>query len=323
MEQNITEEDLTRRYLLGDLLPEERRPLEERVLTDGDFLEYLSAVEDDLIDEYVRGDLSGRERERFESFFLVTAERRRKVQFASALSRYHEPAPAAVTRAPERAGWRTLFSALRARGAVIWLPAAACLLLAALSAYWLMFRRTPPPVGPEFSQVPPAPTRQPDVKPQETPPAGGQLTEANNAVPAPPAREGRNPDKPTREGGATPAAPRLAVAISPLLIAGSVRSEGGGMQTIVVAPNAGRVRLRLALPAHDYETYSAELTAGERSIRTPRTLRVGKVEGRDVVTVELPAGRLPYGEYQLRLSGRDRGGESQYVDTYSFRVKTK
>ncbi|MCA1591075.1 MAG: hypothetical protein LC754_00130 [Acidobacteria bacterium] len=331
MEQNITGEDSTRHYLLGDLPAEERRPLEERLLADGDFLKYLSAVEDDLVDEYVRGELSEGERERFESFFLITAERRRKVKFAQALRRYNEPALTSATSpamasTPKRAWWRALLSGLRIRRPVMWLPAAAaCLLLAALSAYWVMVRHRPPRGGPELSQGLPAPNRQPDATPQETPPAGGQLAEVNDAVPVPSARDGRKPADTAREGRVPPDVPRPAtvVVLSPVLISGSVRGEGGAMQPIVVPPNAGRVRLRLALPARDYETYDAVLISGERSTRIPGARVVGKVEGRDLIAVELPADKLPYGEYQLRLSGRNQRGESHYVDTYSFRVKTK
>ncbi len=93
------------------------------------------------------------------------------------------------------------------------------------------------------------------------------------------------------------------------------------MQTVSIPPNAGRVQLRLALSAHEYESYSAVLSSSATKLNLPHTLGVRKEAGRDVLTIVVPARKLPYGEYQLRLSGRRRTGETQYVDTYSFRVK--
>jgi anti-sigma factor RsiW len=77
-----------REYLLGDLTEEARRRVEQRLLTEPDFLEELLAGEEELIDEYVGDELSVDERLKFEQHFLCTTERRQQLRFARALSRY-------------------------------------------------------------------------------------------------------------------------------------------------------------------------------------------------------------------------------------------
>lgn len=81
-------ENELRQYLLGDLTEEARRRVEQRLLTEPDFLEELLAGEEELVDEYVGDELSGDERLKFEQHFLCTTERRQQLSFARALSRY-------------------------------------------------------------------------------------------------------------------------------------------------------------------------------------------------------------------------------------------
>ncbi|MDQ3744363.1 MAG: hypothetical protein M3444_08270 [Acidobacteriota bacterium] len=81
-------ENELRQYLLGDLTEEARQRVEQRLLTEPDFLEELLAGEEELIDEYVGDELSGDERLKFERHFLCTTERRQQLRFARALSRY-------------------------------------------------------------------------------------------------------------------------------------------------------------------------------------------------------------------------------------------
>ncbi|HEX8559161.1 MAG TPA: hypothetical protein VF668_13740 [Pyrinomonadaceae bacterium] len=91
-----------RRYLLGALAEEAGRGVEERLMTEEDFLEEVAAAEGELIDDYVAGRLSGDERARFEGHFLSTDARRRQLKFTQTLSRYAN-APAAALAAPASA----------------------------------------------------------------------------------------------------------------------------------------------------------------------------------------------------------------------------
>src|SRR5574338_279096 len=82
--KNINQEKLISQYLLGELPEEQQVEIEDRAFADKDYLACITAVENDLIDEYVRGELSGDDRQRFESRFLASSERRKRVEFAKA-----------------------------------------------------------------------------------------------------------------------------------------------------------------------------------------------------------------------------------------------
>jgi len=73
------------RYLLGALPAEEAERLDQLSIVDEELAARLSAVEYDLVDAYVRGEARGEDLARFESFYLSSAKRREKVQFARAL----------------------------------------------------------------------------------------------------------------------------------------------------------------------------------------------------------------------------------------------
>src|ERR1051325_3604602 len=93
MAADLNNEKLIARYLLGDLPEEQQVEIEERAFADKDYLALVTAVENDLIDEYVRRELSETERRKFESRFLASAERRKRVEFAKALARGPVAAP--------------------------------------------------------------------------------------------------------------------------------------------------------------------------------------------------------------------------------------
>jgi hypothetical protein len=80
-------EGLIVRYLLGDLPEEMQSKIEARAFQDRQVLQYILAVESDLIDQYVRGELMDSTHSQFESRFLASDKRRRKIEFAKALMR--------------------------------------------------------------------------------------------------------------------------------------------------------------------------------------------------------------------------------------------
>ena len=77
-------------YLLGSLEESSKTRVEERLMNDAQLLEELLIAEDELVDHYVADRLSGDDRARFESHFLVTPDRVRKIQFGRAFQKYLE-----------------------------------------------------------------------------------------------------------------------------------------------------------------------------------------------------------------------------------------
>jgi hypothetical protein len=84
-DKNAYDDQLLTRYLLGALPAEEAERLDQLSIVDEELAARLSAVEYDLVDAYVRGEARGEDLARFESFYLSSAKRREKVQFARAL----------------------------------------------------------------------------------------------------------------------------------------------------------------------------------------------------------------------------------------------
>ena len=82
------DETRLRRYLLGETEPEERGAIEQRLLSDRRYFNKLLRLEEAVTDEYVRGEMGPAQRERFELYFLNSAERLEKLQFAKAFGKY-------------------------------------------------------------------------------------------------------------------------------------------------------------------------------------------------------------------------------------------
>jgi hypothetical protein len=106
-----------RLYLLGQLEEADEERLELRLLTDPAFGEEFDTIVDEITDQYVGKELEGEEQKRVEQYFLKSAERQTKAQFAgellqrAALERGGRSAAVAVASEPGiferlRAFWR-------------------------------------------------------------------------------------------------------------------------------------------------------------------------------------------------------------------------
>lgn len=286
MELTTEETGALRQYLLGQLTPERRTPLEERLLTDAAFHDELSIAEDDLIDRYLAGDLAAAERQNFETHFLLAPARHKKLRFARALRRYvaaerDAPSGALATspagrRAEESAateeqtpddraarprtdpGKQNFFRLFLARHPALATAAFAVLLIAAAAVSWVAFNR----------------------------PAGRQLAF-------------RNP---------------YAVTLTPGLTRGS-----GEPARIQLPTDADALRLRLELPAAEHESYRATLLSAERAeVWAADELR--SAAGAAAIDMDVPANVLGPGDYQVMVSGRSAGGRLEDVSRYTFRV---
>lgn len=103
-EKQTYDDRLLTRYLLGALPEEEAERLDELCIVDDELATRLHALENDLVDAYVRGEVSGEDLRHFESFYLSSAKRRQKVEFAAALLELEKrPAAASATVGQEAA----------------------------------------------------------------------------------------------------------------------------------------------------------------------------------------------------------------------------
>ena len=118
-------DEQARQYLLGALGPDEQARVEQQYFVDDSRFDDLQAAEEALIDEYLHAELAGDDRARFQSHFLASPERKRRVDVAAAV------------RAAARSA---MPSPHRRRGVWQWLPAAAAVAAIAIGG-WAVLRQ--------------------------------------------------------------------------------------------------------------------------------------------------------------------------------------
>jgi len=84
-DKDVFEDQYLVRYLVGALPAEEADRLDHLSVADDDFAWRLREIENDLVDSYVRSEINGETLVRFKAFYMATARRRQKVQFAEGL----------------------------------------------------------------------------------------------------------------------------------------------------------------------------------------------------------------------------------------------
>ena len=329
------DENLIRRFLLGELSPDEQERVGERLLADEEFFAQVDAVEEDLIDDYACGRLGAADSERFERSFLITDERRERLRFARefhhVLSGSQQAAggEAAASLDDGRQGW---WAWLRGRRALAFGSAFALLLIAsgAVLLWQALSRRNQQ--GPAAVTQEQRNTSSQNGNVQAT----GNGNQGNDA----PANQGRSEPSPplitsgTPTNEATPpagnrrenrpaASSLLAVALEP----GRLRGEGDSKK-FPVPEGTKTVLLRLRFDEDEEEatrrgaTYEAELRSGESgTIHQAENLRPSAARGGgQFVTLRVPARLLTAGSYQVVLRKRSADGQAEGVGSYYFSV---
>src|ERR1044072_4872304 len=137
MAADLNNEKLIARYLLGELSEEQQVEIEDRAFADKEYLASITEVENDLIDEDVRHELSETDRRNFESRFLASAERRKRVEFAKAFA--HVSAVPERTVAHQHVSWReSLYAFISGLNPAAKLAFVAAMLLLMVGSAWLL-----------------------------------------------------------------------------------------------------------------------------------------------------------------------------------------
>jgi hypothetical protein len=301
--------------LLGGLPEDAKEQIERRLMTeDGDFEELLVEA-DRLVDDYASDDISERDRLRFESHFLCTPERRRKLRFAATLREYlrvyWKTAPKG-TGAAEKRGiltsfWDWLFK-LVPHPTPTWGTVMAALVLAVATGVssTVLYLRIQDHVG------------------QLSAERGSLLQERVNLQQQLAAERAR-----TEELTATvtamredpsPTLPSVASLVSFSLSPGLFR-EGGELARVRVPSDALLVALQLDIGLDEYPRYRAVLHQAEgdevwaQARLVARTVSTGAT-----VVLTLPSQLLTPGDYYVSLIGVGDDGATEGLGRYDFRV---
>ena len=317
---NLRENDeLVYEYLLGSLSEEETERLDELSISDDDFAARLQSAENDLVDLYVNGALTGRQLELFKSAYLKSPARRQKAEIAKALRAHGGPMNRVGTAEVDSEA-RTLpvdISSKRTRSIspIQWLTAAASILLLAI-AVWLGIRNAElrSQYSATSSEVDQLKERQRELESQLN---QNRLENSEKEKELEILREetARRTQR-DRNGATDPIKP----AIFSLILSPQTRGIGG-IEQVVLPPDAQLVAIQLELERTEFPGYKAELKVlpGNRAVWRSGTLRSrGSADNKSVIAT-ISTNLLPEGRYMLELTGVS-GNQSEPVGTYVFQV---
>ena len=325
MATDLNNETLITRYLLGELPEEQQIEIEDRAFSDQEFLASITAVENDLIDEYVREELPETARRRFETLFLASEGRRKRVEFARAL--VHVADEARVTnRKTEPVSWREALAAfIHGLNPLGKIALAAAVLVVLLGGAWLIVQtltlrnRLTQLQAQQQSQQSDRQTlqRQVEMERRRSEELAAQLNQEK--------QQRAQTDESLRQlsetlNQQTTETPRSIIA-SLTLLPGLGR--GATTQPKLVLPaNATVAQLQIGIePEETYKSYAVDLrTVAGRPVWTRDSLPARSTRGGRSIRLTLPASALIPGAYELRLKGKTEANVVEDVGFYYFEV---
>jgi hypothetical protein len=308
--RSVPEHELTR-YLLGNLQGKECERLDELSVADDEFAQRLRAAENELVDAYVHDQLRSDVLRDFESHYLASDVRRRKVDIARALLSYGPGAASGqmVDWPSSRPNGQAAASRDRGRWAarlrVSWIPLAAVLVLSATTGWVALdnFRlRRQDRVAQAEHRALEEEIRQLRLQPRNVHPL------QNGQTPTGPESEPQNDSHPARM-------------VSSIFLLPTTR----GAATVPVAALSASdrwLRLQLALESDDFSEYTVQLMdpGDHKYIWHSGHLKSTDVNHRRVVPVLLPIAGLKHQRYAAEITGIAAGGRSEELGSYIFSI---
>lgn len=295
-------DDTIRRFLLGRLSASEQPAFEQRLFSEDSLDGRVRLAELDLADDYAYGRLNDTEHELFEERFLVSADRRRKVEVSRtlrkrfAITSLGKPKASFIERLRSlphfnRPAWRYAF------GVVIF--------ILLMGTVWVAVKKESRLKEEIARRLSPRRASTPTVPLESNHPANSSAPE-HQVSPSPmPVHDQSAPTQP-------------AVVIVALTTAASPDSA----MPSVDLPKGSQdiVRLQLALNVNEPGSYRAELlTADAQSVFSAESIKAWD-SGQAQIDFDVPAPLLKTGNYQIRLS-RDNAGAKENVGSYYLRVR--
>ncbi len=326
LETPLSEQKIVR-YLLGELAEEEQVEIEDRAFADPKVLQEILVVEQDLVDDYVSGDIPEGKQGNFETHFLASGERRKKVAFARALAAVVNESSAsqehrAVIPVALASSWRNRLTAFFTRPVTAYSFAAASLVLFVVGS-WLVIDRIR--LRSELTQLRSNQDSQLAQRQQlEKDLANERLKNeevlANRGTPSPqtptPDSLPRSPSQPPK-----PTAPIIAtLALLPGMSRGSAT-----VPQVSIAKDASLLRLQIGVdPQENYQRYRVEM----RNEKGQQVLAQGDLAARvrhnsRNITLSVPVNIINSGRYEVALKGIAESGVTEDVGFYYFDIVKK
>lgn len=320
MRQTTEQDERVIRYLLGDLPEAEQVAVEQEYFADPEKFEEVWAAENDLVDRYAQGRLSRGELELFERNYLRTPRRRERVAVAGKLLEAAQTLdrPAAESDiatqiaepSPFRQGWRRrLTEMLNGPGTIgVGLAVAATLLLAGFA--WLSLERARLTLELERTnaQLTERQRREREIADQleaEREQSGKLKSEL---------------DRLRETLAQRPSQPRPSILSFLLAPASGPRSADSSQRQITISRETDLIQLQMKIEQGDSRKFQAAI----RTVEGTQAWNQRSLKPRSgVLSVNVPADKLPLGDYILTLSAITHTGETEDINRYYFRVIRK
>ncbi len=311
-----------RRFLLGEMIAEERTAFETKFIAeDTELFDEIGVIEDDLIESYIRGTLSAIEKQKFEQNFLTTKVRRRRVAFTRQMfdkftAEKESAAKKTEAVAENQSVWNSIINLFKTPQFAF--GAAFAILFLVFGFWFLVFRSSKPEID-IVQKITPTPTvsnAPPKVEENQNSAVNSNANPANkpdaNKQPANVNAGNPNKDQP-KEIAPKPVVATLA------LFTGTIRSEGK-MRVLDLTKDTKGANFVLNLESQDYQTYRAEIVDVNGSV----IYRSGKVTARkSKINTFFPTAKLKKGDYFVKLYGFNVAGEEESAADFQFRVNQK
>jgi len=310
LEHNMT------RYLLGELSEQEQAALEQKYFRDQSVFNQVLKVESELLDAYSRGQLSTETREQFENSYLNHPSRRRRVEFAKALTTRIDEREAARTQVAQPTSsvswWQSVLNPFGGDRPKLRFALALAAVLVVLSGVWIVVNNLRRQQQPTPIQ---AKRENDEPRKQEPPPQTPQQDQVEHTAQVP-----TTTSQPSPSPVAKPASKIVYLALS----VGGVRAGGRATQTLVVPAEAIQAQIYLTLKDDTYPQYRASLQKiGGSEIFTQSNVRPRRTKSGAKFVFTVRATQLTKGDYALTLSGLTPQGEVDDLSKSIFRVEKK
>jgi anti-sigma-K factor RskA len=318
-------------YLLGRLPESELDEMEKQYLHDEDMFQELQEIEDELIDDYATGTLPIEQKKSFEDYFLRSAERREKLNFAQALTKHavawQQGTVLSVdaneseesTRSRENTGGFTFWSG-QVPAWRQWVAIAAVLLFAIGSGtLWLRNREL-------RRQLMAANANNENLR-REVDAQFRTSAETKAELSAEQQQSQMLETQVEQIQTSSPDQIHDLVVNLTLDIGYLVQITRGGekkVKALEVPTNARLVRLSLEVGKAPFESFNILLRRGEETVVWRRSaLKARGVGDRRKLNLAIPAETLTAGNYDVLITGVPTEGDAELVGHYYLKVERK
>jgi hypothetical protein len=312
-----TQEELMRRYLLGDLPESETTELELLALRDDERFEEIWEVENRLVDEYVRGRLASADQERFERHYQASPVHRQRVAVARNLVEEADRSLAAVITTPAKASLGARLSEKFGFSPFSWQSAmVAAMLLLAICSLWLFLDRSRLRREQEQARAESqSQQNREDALSQQLANAQEEREKLESEVEQLRVERNGNVQPPT------PTERTQLPTIYSLLLSPMLTRGGNNPQTATVSPGTNFVRLQMRVNQEDGQRFQVTVRTveGRQVWKQQLKLRAGQAST-SMISAQIPVSKLPIGDYILTLSAITSSGQAEEVNRYFFRV---